>query len=323
MSDPSSRLNLIARAMQREALARESAAPGQPAEVARAPISAEATQASRGPNQISAPPTSPVRGEFVEPAQVRKGEPVRLNAAKLIDSRIGSPDNVQSVTYNEFRSLKRKLIPMTADPETGAMTRNVVMVTSALPGEGKTFTAMNLALALAAEPDLNVILVDADFVRSSIATYFQPSEGDGLLELLTGERQQLDELLHPCEDLPQLHVLFSGARHDSTPELLASDAMEELCVALSKKFPDSIILFDTPPVLAASEATAMAAHVNHVLMVVAAGRSERNQVESALTEVSRCPSLAVVFNRSPEWERPLNYTYSYPYTFVAERPKRA
>ena len=322
MSDPSSRLNLIARAMQREALARESIGPAQAAEPERAAISAEAKQASRGLHQASAGPAPSIKAEVVEPLQLRNAQPVRLDAAKLMEARISSPENVNSVTYNEFRSLKRKLIPMTAAPETGAMTRNLVMVTSALPGEGKTFTAMNLAIALAAEPNLNVILVDADFVRSSIASYFEPSEGDGLLELLTGERR-LDELLHPCADLPQLHVLFSGARHDSTPELLASDAMADLCAALSKQFPESIIVFDTPPVLAASEATAIAAHVHHVLMVVSAGRSERSQVEAALTEVSRCPSMAVVFNRSPQWERPLNYTYSYPYTFAPERTERA
>jgi len=321
MSDPSSRLNLIARAMQREALAREGIGPSQVAEPERVPISAEATQASQGAAKSPTSAASPIRAEVVEPLQLRKGQPVRLDAAKLTASRISSPENVDSVTYSEFRSLKRKLIPMTSDPETGAITRNLVMVTSALPGEGKTFTAMNLAVALAAEPNLNVILVDADFVRSSIATYFQPSEGNGLLELLTGEHKRLDEVLHPCIDLPQLHVIFSGARHDSTPELLASRGMEELCAALSKQFPESIVLFDTPPVLAASEATAMAAHVHHVLMVVAAGRSERSQVQAALTEVSRCPSMALVFNRSPQWERPLNYMYSYPYAFAPKWPK--
>jgi len=323
MSDSSSRLNLIARAMQREALARKAKKPGPAAEQERAAISAEPTPASRGPGPASASPASAIRAEVVEPVQLRKAQPVRLDAAKLTESRISSPENVHSVTYNEFRALKRKLIPMTAEPETGVMTRNLVMITSPLPGEGKTFTTMNLAIALAAEPNLNVILVDADFARSSISNYFQPSGGAGLLELLTGECQRLDELLHPCADLPRLHVLFSGARNDSTPELLASHRMEELCTALSRQFPESIVLFDTPPVLAASEATAMSAHVDHALMVVAAGRSERSQVEAALTEVSRCPSMAVVFNRSPQWERPLNYTYSNPYTFAAEQPKRA
>ena len=332
MSDPSSRLNLIARAMQRGALAREEARPPQAsepervvisAEPERVVISAEPADADRERDPIPATAAPSIQGEVVEPLKLRKGQPVRLHAAKLIESRIGSPENVHSVTYNEFRALKRKLIPMTVDPDTGVMGRNLVMVTSALPGEGKTFTAMNLAIALAAEPNVNVILVDGDSVRKSIATFFHPPDGDGLLELLTGTRQRLDEVLHTCVDMPRLHVLFSGARHDATPELLASHSMEKLCATLSAYFPQSIVLFDTPPVLAASEAAALAAHVNHVLMVVAAGRSERNQVEAALSEVSRCSSTGIVFNRSPQWERPLNYMYSHPYAYAPEQTERA
>lgn len=322
MSDSSSRLNLIQRAMQRGALARESPRPGQAANPERVAIRAEPVSASRALDEIVTAAPS-IRADIVEPLQQRKGQPVRLDPAKLTESRIGSPENTHSVTYNEFRALKRKLIPMAADPETGAMTRNVVMITSALPGEGKTFTAMNLAIALAAEPNLNVILVDGDVMRSSIGTYFQASDQDGLLELLTGKCQRLEEVLHPCADLPQLHVLFAGARHDATPELLASRGMAEVCAALSTHFPQSIVLFDMPPVLAAAEPAAMAAHVHHLIMVVASGLSGRDQVEAALTEVSRCPSMSVVFNRSPEWERPLNDMYSRPYAYAQEHPERA
>ena len=317
MSDPSSRLNLIQRAMQRGALAREATRPDQIAVQHTEPPSQ-----SRVPDQIPATPAHSIRAEVVEPLQLRKAQPVRLDGEKLAASRIGSPENTKSVTYNEFRSLKRKLIPTTADPETGAMTRNMVMVASAVPGEGKTFTAMNLAIALAAEPNLDVILVDGDVTQGSIATYFQQPDQDGLLELLTGKRQRLEEVLHPCAELPQLHVLFAGARHDATPELLASRGMTDLCAALSTHFPHSIVLFDMPPVLAASEPAAMAHHVNHVIMVVAAGRSGRDQVEAALTEVSRCPSISVVFNQSPEWERPLNDTYSR-YSYMAEKTEKA
>jgi protein-tyrosine kinase len=336
MSDPTSRLNLIQRAMQRGALAREApqadpAPVPEPVEIqpirepgrsdhavrpaALAPQPVERAAPSRVPDQFLATAAPSIRPELAETPRLGKAQPVRLDIEKLTNSRISSPDNTHSVTYNEFRSLKRKLIPMTVDPETRGMTRNMVMVTSALPGEGKTFTAMNLAIALAAEPNLNVILVDADVVQSSIASYFQASDHDGLLELLTGKRHHLDEVLHPCADLPRLHVLFAGARDDATPELLASRGMTELCADLATRFPQSIVLFDAPPVLAGSEPAAMASHVHHVLMVVAAGRSGRDQVEAALTEVSRCPSISMVFNQSPEWERPLNDMYSRPYSY--------
>jgi protein-tyrosine kinase len=307
VSEPTSRLNLIQRAMQRAALAREAV-----------PVSGGALEETNVPPQsafseqkwVNGAPS--LLGSEAEPVQTsRDTAPVHLDYAKLRASRIVTPDNKSSAAYNEFRSIKRKLIPMTRDPETGAMTRNVVMVTSALPREGKTFTVTNLAIGLAAERNLNVILVDGDVVHGSIADYFHGEDHDGLVELLTEKRQRIDDVLHPCADLPGLHVLFAGKRHEAAPELLASRRMADICSALSKHFRQSIVLFDTPPVLAASEPAAMAAHAHHLIMLIAAGQAARHQVEAALAEVSCCPSISLLFNRSPQWERPLSDTYYY------------
>ena len=319
MSDPTTPLNLIQRAMQRGALSQEPRRPVESAVVQKKIPASEAERFQERP--ISAvplpPPLSPVSlapTERAEPIAIAKAQPVHLSADSLKAARIITPDEKNSITYNEFRSLKRKLIPMTQDPETRASTRNMVMITSALPDEGKTFTTMNLAIALAAEPNLNVILVDADVVQSTMRSYFQPESSEGLLELLTRKRERLDELLHPCADLPGLYLLFAGANHDAAPELLASRRMADLCAELCSQYPQSIVLFDMPPVLSRAEPAAMAAHADHVIMVVAAGRAGRQQVEAALTEVSRCPSISLVFNRSPEWERPLSPAYrSYGY----------
>ncbi len=303
MSDQSTRLNLIQRAMQRAALTREPV----PAEIAE---EAPARPAYVEPKPVNGAAPAPPRE--AEPVQrPREGEPVHLDYAKLRASRIVTPDNKNSATYNEFRSLKRKLMPMLRDPSTGAMSRNVIMVTSALPGEGKTFTVMNLAIGLAAESNLDVILVDGDVVRGSIANYFHGEDQDGLVELLTETRQNIDEVLHPCADLPGLHVLFAGKHHETTPELLASRRMADIRTALSKRFAQSIVLFDAPPVLAASEPASMVAHADHLIMLVAAGQAGRHQVEEALAEVASCPSISLLFNRSPQWERPLSYPYYY------------
>lgn len=297
MSEPTSRLNLIQRAMQQAAPSRE----------------AGALQRSSGPpqsvstEQKRAHRVAPLPHRAVEPARVASAaEPVHLDYAKLRTSRIVTPDSKSSAAYNEFRSLKRKLIPLARDPKTGAMTRNVMMITSALPREGKTFTAMSLAIALAAERNLNVILVDGDVVRGSIGDYFQGEDLDGLVELLTEKRQRIEDLLHPCIEVPGLHVLFAGKRHEGTPELLASRRMGDICSALSKQFPQSIVLFDAPPVLAASEPAAMAAYAHHLIMLVGSGQASRHQVEKALEEVSCCPSINLLLNRSSEWQRALS-----------------
>ena len=224
-----------------------------------------------------------------------------------------TPDNRASVTYNEFRSIKRKLLPLTRDPETKATTRNLVMITSALAGEGKTYTALNLAICLAAERNIEVILVDGDVVRSSITQFFDGAPEAGLLDLLTGRRQQIDEVLTRCTDVPNLHVLFSGRRDDTSPELLASQRMADVCSALSRRFRESVVVIDAPPVLATAEPSALAMHVHHLIMVVAAGQVARHHVEEALAGVAACPSINLVFNKSPEWQRSTPYPYYYNY----------
>jgi receptor protein-tyrosine kinase len=302
MSELKPRLNLIQRAMQRAALSREGVTVDANAlKEANRRLQSVAPE-QKGPN---GPP--PMPRLQVEPAQIaREAEPVHLDYAKLRASRIVTPDNKSSDTYNEFRSLKRKLLPMTRDPETGVIARNVVMITSALPREGKTFTVMNLAICLAAERDLDVILVDGDVIRGSIGHYFDGEDQDGLVDLLTEKRQHIDDVLHPCADLPGLRVLFAGTRDQAAPELLASPRMADICAALSKRFQQSIVLFDSPPVLAASETAALAAHAHHLIMLIASGQAARNQVEAALTEVSGRPSISLLLNRSPQWQRPLS-----------------
>jgi receptor protein-tyrosine kinase len=311
MSELTTRLNLIQRAMQRGSLSRE-AVPVDDAALKQANDRPQSARPEQAGTVISPPPMPRTKPK---PAQTtREATPVHLDCSKLRASRIATPDDKSSATYNEFRSLKRKLLPMTRDPETGLMARNVVMVTSALPREGKTFSVMNLAICLAAERNLDVILVDGDVVRGSIGQYFESEYQDGLVDLLTEKRQRIEDVLHPCAGLPKLHVLFAGKRDEAAPELLASPRMVEICGALSKRFQHSIVLFDTPPILAASESTALAAHAHHLIMLVASGQAGRNQIKAALTEVSACPSISLLFNRSAQWQRPLSdpsYYYGY------------
>ena len=335
MSEPTPRLNLIQRAMQQANLRRAVSAEEvpdvveerreptmelqRPVERHEAPIERSEAPVARSEAVVERAPVAPKRPIYADVvAPTRTVSPgvtqgLRLNLNKMREARVVTPDNRASVTYNEFRAIKRKLLPMTRDPATKATTRNVVMITSALAGEGKTYTAMNLAIGLAAERNLEVILVDGDVVRSSIAEYFEGAPEDGLLDLLTGRRQQVDEVLKRCADLPNLHVLFSGRRDDTSPELLASARMGEVCAALSRRFRESVVVIDAPPVLATAEPSAMVAHVHHLIMVVAAGQVARHHVEEALSGVAACPSISLVFNKSPEWQRATPYPYYYNY----------
>lgn len=321
MSEPTSRLNLIQRAMQQASPKR--AESDAAAEERREPVMElqEAAPAHQPhvmpePHAIPEPPRRAHVQAGAAPlvqAHPSDQQPLRLNIHKLKESRMVTPDSRASVTYNEFRSIKRKLLPLTRNPDTRATDKNIVMITSALAGEGKTYTALNLAICLASEKNLDVILVDGDVVRSSIMQFFEGAPTEGLLDLLTGRRQQIDEVLQRCADVPNLHVLFAGRRDDTSPELLASQRMAEICSALSRRFRESIVVIDAPPVLATAEPSALAMHVHHLIMVVAAGQVARHHIEEALAGVAACPSISLVFNKSPEWQRSTPYPYYYNY----------
>lgn len=304
------RLNLIQRAMREAALKRPV---NEPVFERQEPVleTAEFREAVPVAREMPPPAAAPIPQKRVAPTAPDAA--LRLNMNRLREGRMVTPDARATVTYNEFRAIKRKLLPLTRDPQTKATTKNVVMITSALAGEGKTYTAINLAICLAAEKNLDVILVDGDVVRASVSQYFEGAPQEGLLDLLTGRRQQIDEVLTRCADVPNLHVLFAGNRDDTSPELLASQRMAEVCSALSRRFRESIVVIDAPPVLATAEPSALAMHVHHLIMVVAAGQVARHHVEEALAGVVACPSISLIFNKSPEWQKATPYSSYYNY----------
>jgi receptor protein-tyrosine kinase len=315
MSESMERLNLIQRAAKR--LADQPAPETRPA--VEQPVVRKEPVAS--PLQAAAPVPRVERPEAPAPrvngsAQPAAGgsHPVRLNLMRIRQSQIVTPDNTSSTTYNEFRAIKRKLIPMARSTGVGGtMVNNLFMVTSALPGEGKTFTAMNLAISLAAEQNLNVILIDGDVVRSSLEAYFDGANGRGLTELLNGKCQDVNEVMHRCVDVPNLRIIFAGKHDAGSPELLASKRMADISRDLATRYPDRIIIIDAPPVLAAAEPAALVAHMNHVIMVVAAQHPSRHHIEEALTRISSARNVMMLFNKSPQWRHTSAASYYYYY----------
>ena len=116
-------------------------------------------------------------------------------------------------------------------------------------------------------------------IRGSLKGYFSGSSEKGLLDLFRTSPCKIDDVLHRCSDLPNLHVLFSGVHNDAAPEMFASDRMADIFYTLSKRFSPGIVIINSPPILYTSEPTSLATHVDQLVMVVAAGRSNRQQVE--------------------------------------------
>ena len=197
----------------------------------------------------------------------------------------------------EFHLIKRQLL-LTAH-EVGAGPKGqrarTLLVGSGKPGEGKTFCAINLAISLAAERDVEILLVDADFAKPDIMASLGLDDSTGLLDILA------DPSIDPeaCvvrTDVPQLSLLPAGKRSHSDTELLASRRTEQVLDRLLEANPHRIIVFDTPPALAASPASVLALLVGQVMLVVRADRTTEAEVREAVQLLDGCEDIALVLN---------------------------
>ena len=198
----------------------------------------------------------------------------------------------------ELRRIKRPLILNATGKGSQPMTHGTrIMVASAVPGEGKTFTALNLALSIAHEPDFNVLLVDSDVPKSDITRILRLEDRPGLMDVLA------DEKMHPVDvivrtDVPNLSVVPVGRRGPLVSELFGSRRMEYVLNELSGHDSHRLLVFDSAPLLATAEAQVLASHVGQVVLVVAAGRTQQTELRSALQDMDGTQYVGLVLNMS-------------------------
>jgi exopolysaccharide/PEP-CTERM locus tyrosine autokinase len=195
----------------------------------------------------------------------------------------------------EFRLVKRQLL-LTARAVAGADAQRarMILVCSANPDEGKTFCAINLAISMAAEKDAEILLVDADFAKPDILDRLGLPEGPGLLDALAGQVEVEDCILDT--DVPQLCVLPAGAKSISDTELLASDRARQILDGLAAANPRRIVIFDSPPALAASPAGVLALHAGQVMLVVRADRTSESDLREATAMLDGCEHIQLLLN---------------------------
>ncbi len=202
---------------------------------------------------------------------------LRVDRDQLRRQNMITPDSVRTPIAEGFRRIKRQILANVARSKAGAPA-NLVLVTSALAGEGKTFCAINLAISIALEVDRTVLLVDADVAKPSVPKALGLEAEQGLLDVLLDRRIDLAEVL--CKiDIGKLTLLSAGTAHQHATELLASDTMRALLKEMAERYHDRIIIFDSPPLLAASEASALASQMGQVVMVVEAGKTSEAAVK--------------------------------------------
>ena len=222
---------------------------------------------------------------------------VELDLATLAAASIVTPNAPRSHLADQYRVLKRPLIGNAMGKGAAQLKHsNLIMVTSALPGEGKSFTAINLAMSMAAEMDHTVMLVDADVARPSVLRMLGLPPAQGLLDLLERKAEVADVLLRTNVD--KLTLLPSGTPHPKATEMLASEAMVKLLDDMATRYPDRIILFDSPPLLLTTESRVLATHMGQIVMVVHAGQTQQATVQEALSTIESCPVKLMVLNKA-------------------------
>jgi protein-tyrosine kinase len=234
---------------------------------------------------------------LTQPAPVVTSKRVEINLDSLSAAGIVSPNSPRSQIADQYRVIKRPLIANAMGKSaTPIENGNLIMVTSSLPGEGKSFTAINLAISIAAELDNTVMLVDADVARPSVLRVLGLEPGPGLLNLLAGDPADLSTMLLKT-NIDKLTILPSGTPHARATEMLASDAMTRLLADMGKRYSDRIIVFDSPPLLLTTESRVLATHMGQIVMVIQAEKTLRSDVQDALATIEACPVKMVVLNQ--------------------------
>ncbi|MEW6118614.1 MAG: XrtA-associated tyrosine autokinase [Pseudomonadota bacterium] len=246
-----------------------------------------------------ATPVEPVfRAPDFDEAAEGESQIQSINLARLHRMGVVAPDAEKSQIAEEFRIIKRPLIANAFGQGTARVRNgNLIMVTSSLPGEGKSFCAINLAISMAMEMDRTVLLVDADVAKPRVPEYLGIHADKGLLDVLQDKNLKLSDVLIKT-DIAKLTVLPAGRTYKRATELLASAAMTRLVEDIGNRYPDRIILFDSPPLLATSESSVLATHMGQIVMVVEAEKTSQEAVREALSHIQSCEVVGMLLNKT-------------------------
>ena len=287
-------------------------APVKPGQRHRAP---EAQKAAPAPQPLAPVVAEPVQPVAVEPVAAAPAAPVAatpapvqapavfttqrhpVDRARLRDQGMIVPEGSVTGLFEEFRIVKRQILLQAAELRragAGAAAQRV-LICSPHPGDGKTYCALNLALAIAAEKETEVLLVDADFAKPSVLSALGLPGGPGLMDALADRSIDVADCVLGT-DVPGLWVLPAGEATTSDSEYLSTSRAKAVLDRLSDGAVNRIVIFDSPPALAASPAAELAKYVGQALVVVRADRTGQGAVEDAVSLLSGCPNIQLLLN---------------------------
>jgi protein-tyrosine kinase len=230
-------------------------------------------------------------------AELRAANIVHVDRDALKLSGFLPPESQGHELAVQYRVIKRPLIVNAFAPQApGNAPQRLIMITSALSGEGKTFNCINIALSIALERDYSVVLVDCDAMNPEVSRLFGINKEPGLLDVLADPIRSVESLILPT-DIPRLSVLPAGRRTDTAAELFASGRMREVCYGMADRFPQRIVLFDSSPILLTSEARALASVVGQIVVVVRAGVTAQQAVKDTIDVLGTEKRISLVLNQ--------------------------
>jgi protein-tyrosine kinase len=265
----------------------------RPADVA--PIQTRSSQTGRaqtGPSQTGASQ----KAGAVDPAASLLQGPVSVDAVSLERAGMVDWSRTRTRISEEFRLVQRQILRSAFGPGAEPGFSNLLLVTSARPGEGKSFMSTNLAGSIARQGDHHVLLVDADSKRDSICYSLGLAQARGLLDLAANPKLDPTPLIvrTPIE---RLSILPVGRERERSAELFSTKEMTRLIQSLGRRYADRLLILDAPPCLSTSDPAVLAQVVGQIMFVVEADRTQRDEIEASLDLIQACPTITMVLNK--------------------------
>ena len=311
-------MSIIERAAKRIDEARGAAAPATGVTPESAVVRTPAPVAIAPIPPVLPPVPAPAPVELhadIEPAVAapkQSAHRVELDLVRMRQLGLVTAASGRTTLLEDFRIIKRPLLQR-AFSERGPSEKpgNLIMVTSSLPGEGKTFCAINLAMSIAMELDHTVLLIDADVARPSVLRTLGLPAQRGLMDMLLDDKLDLSDVMLRT-NVDTLSILPAGTSTAHATELLASSAMAALVHEIAHRYPDRIVIFDSPPLLLTSESRVLASHMGQIAMVVESETTTQHAVKEALRQLEGCSNVNLIYNKMRNFPG-IEETYDYNY----------
>ncbi len=251
-------------------------------------------------------------GYSIKATKSKHSKNVHIDLNKLNDNGFLTPKHPDSLLSSIFRMIKSPILNNAKGKGASVVEHpNLIQVTSSFANEGKTYSAINIAISIAMEQDLNVLLIDADIRKPSIAKTFNIDDDKGLTDLISGKVDDMKSVLYNT-NIPSLSIMCAGTSHPNGTELLSSKAMYDFIEEVSSRYSDRIIIFDSPPLLQTTESTTLASHMGQIVLVVEAEKTMAPQVKKSI-EILQNEIVLLLLNKQREKKNDITYGYGYGY----------